>query len=211
MSIYPCILPSLTLDRPKLGTDIFSNPETRLAINRCTHPAVYREIGVQVAHAYFRGSRLVVVDIPLLFETRAHLHPAFSTTPVAVVAVPRDVQKARLMSRDGLTDTITESRIESQMSTVDKVMLGEAVIENDGTVEDTEAKVDRLIHEVLRGNRIPPNPARVALLAGVSKSCCRHHSQDVAHHEVDAVELGAVRRVAWQATRLALWDDGWIA
>lgn len=129
------------LDRKKLGEIIFNDPEERLALNRITHPAIRLEIRQQMADyetAY--PERLVVVDIPLLYESE--LQSLFEK--VMVVYVPREMQLLRLMERDGITEERAEARLNSQMDIELKKEMADYVIDNSGTLADTVEQVDKL-------------------------------------------------------------------
>jgi len=84
--------------------------------------------------------RLVVVDIPLLYESG--LDKRFDFEEIVVVYVPREVQLERLMKRDGLTTEAAEQRLDAQMPIERKKELADVVIDNSGTLEQTEAQVD---------------------------------------------------------------------
>jgi dephospho-CoA kinase len=81
--------------------------------------------------------KLVVVDVPLLYESG--LQSMFSQ--IMVVYVPREVQLDRLMKRDGLTLEQAEKRLEAQMSIEHKKELADFVIDNQGTLEETQQLV----------------------------------------------------------------------
>jgi len=82
--------------------------------------------------------RLVVVDIPLLYESG--LQSMFEE--VWVVYVPRDVQKERLMKRDLLSFGQAEARLQSQMDIEDKKSSADRVIDNSHSLEVTEQQVN---------------------------------------------------------------------
>lgn len=63
-------LPDGNINRPKLGEIIFSDPEKRKILNSCTHPYVRLEMLKQVFYYWMIGSKLVVLDVPLLFESK---------------------------------------------------------------------------------------------------------------------------------------------
>jgi dephospho-CoA kinase len=104
------------------------------------HPPIRKMIRDQM-EAYERQfpDKLVVVDIPLLFESNL----SYLFEQVMVVYVPRHIQLERLMARDGLTESAANSRIEAQMSIEEKRKLADIVIDNSGTWEDTYAEVER--------------------------------------------------------------------
>lgn len=101
-----------TLDRKKLGSIVFQQPEERKALEAITHPAIRREMRERAAaYALQYPDKLVVSDIPLLYESG--LEDGFEE--VMVVYVPRSVQRDRLMSRDGMTAAQAEARMDVQM------------------------------------------------------------------------------------------------
>ncbi|MFC7680971.1 dephospho-CoA kinase [Paenibacillus sp. GCM10028914] len=135
------ILADGQLDRKRLGEIIFNNHEERLALNRITHPAIRQEIRKQMAeHEAAYPERLVVVDIPLLYESE--LQSLFEK--VIVVYVPREKQLQRLMERDDITKERAEARLNSQMDIEQKKQIADYVIDNSGTIEETSKQVDKL-------------------------------------------------------------------
>ncbi|KZS44292.1 dephospho-CoA kinase [Paenibacillus glucanolyticus] len=131
-----------TLNRKKLGEIIFHNPEQRTALNAITHPAIRQEIRERT-EAYERQhpDRLVVADIPLLLEAREQ-YPFLEQ--IAVVYVPRELQLERLMNRDALTREAAEARLSSQMDIEQKKSLADILIDNSGSLVETQLQVDNL-------------------------------------------------------------------
>ena len=79
------------------------------------------------------GAPVAVYEVPLLFESG--LDGMFDAT--MLVAVPDDVQLARLMQRDGSDETAARARIASQMSLAEKTKRATVVVDNAGTEQDT--------------------------------------------------------------------------
>ncbi|SEK91690.1 dephospho-CoA kinase [Paenibacillus sp. cl141a] len=131
-----------TLNRKKLGEMIFHHPEQRAALNEITHPAIRQEIRERT-EAYERQhpDRLVVADIPLLLEAR-EAYPYLKQ--IVVVYVPREMQLARLMERDALTREAAEARLSSQMDIEQKKLRADILIDNSGTLAETQQQVDNL-------------------------------------------------------------------
>ncbi|MDD9265814.1 dephospho-CoA kinase [Paenibacillus sp. GCM10023248] len=129
-----------TLHRKKLGQIVFGDAEARKQLESILHPPIRKQIREQMeAYESQYPDKLVVVDIPLLYESNlAHLFEQ-----VMVVYVPRHVQLERLMVRDGLTESAANNRIDAQMSIEEKRKLADIVIDNSGTQEDTYAEVER--------------------------------------------------------------------
>jgi dephospho-CoA kinase len=137
-----------TLNRKKLGEMIFHHPEQRTLLNEITHPAIRQEIRERT-EAYERQypDRLVVADIPLLLEAREQYS---YLDQIAVVYVPRELQLERLMVRDDLNREAAEARLNSQMDIEEKKRLADILIDNSGTLAETQQQVDNLWGRLVR-------------------------------------------------------------
>ncbi|SLK22594.1 MULTISPECIES: dephospho-CoA kinase [unclassified Paenibacillus] len=132
-----------TLDRKKLGSIVFQNPEERKALEAITHPAIRKEMRERAAlYELEHSDKLVVSDIPLLYESG--LEDGFEE--VMVVYVPRSVQLERLMSRDGMTAEQADARIDVQMDIEDKKQRADVVIDNSGLWSETEQQLISFLH-----------------------------------------------------------------
>lgn len=121
-----------TLDRTRLRTRVFAAPAEREALNAIVHPAVAAERERRLAAARRRGDRIVVSDIPLLFEV---MDPgAFDA--VVLVDAPLAVRRARLMASRGLDQAGADAMIAAQLPAEAKRARSTFVIDNDGD-EDT--------------------------------------------------------------------------
>ena len=132
------LLPDGRLDRAALGAVVFADAARRERLNAITHPRVGELTQTRVAQALASGAPLVVVDIPLLFEgSRQAMFEG-----VLLVWVPPDLQLRRLVERDGMSADDARARIDAQMPIDDKRALATWVIDNSGTVQDTQRQVD---------------------------------------------------------------------
>ena len=95
------------------------------------------------AYAAEQPDKLVVVDVPLLYESGQQA----MYEQVMVVYVPREVQLQRLMARDGITAEQAEKRLLSQMPIEEKKGLADWVIDNSGTLEATEKQIEAFWNE----------------------------------------------------------------
>ena len=129
------------VDRARLGPIVFADENARRDLEAIVHPAVYRAIAAGLrAFERIGDSPLVVVDVPLLFET-GH---ASDFDRVIVTAAPVDVQLQRLRARD-LTESEARQRLAAQQSTDEKVARADFVIRTDGPFEDTDRQVDEIL------------------------------------------------------------------
>jgi dephospho-CoA kinase len=132
------------LDRAKLGARVFADATERAALNAITHPRVREEFVRQVAALEAQGVERILYDVPLLFETGLHA----GMDGVVVVWVPRDVQKARLMARDGLAEDAAEARLAAQLPLDAKRQHATWLVDNSGGLEATRAQVERIWREI---------------------------------------------------------------
>ncbi|PSL35225.1 dephospho-CoA kinase [Planomicrobium soli] len=137
------ILPDGTLDRPKLGKLIFNDPVSRQQLNNIIHPAIRKEILRQRDAFLAQGHKTVVLDIPLLFESKL-LNFA---EKILVVSVSEENQLLRLMKRNGLTEQEALARIGSQLPMAVKEAGADAVVFNNGTIEETKQQLVQVLSD----------------------------------------------------------------
>jgi dephospho-CoA kinase len=138
------LLPDGALNRKKLGEIIFGSPQARKDLEGILHPLV-RALMRERMEQYEREQpdRLVVVDVPLLYESG--LQAMFEA--VMVVYVPRAVQLDRLMKRDSLSLEQAEKRLQAQMDIEQKKALADILITNEGSLAQTEGQVEHFLRE----------------------------------------------------------------
>lgn len=135
---FPNVMkPDGTLDRAKLGEQVFSDAQALARLGQITHPAVAQETGRRMQALAEKGVARVVYDVPLLYERglETGMHG------VMVVWVPRQLQLERLMQRDGLLREQAEKRVQSQMSLDEKRTRATWVVDNSGSREATQSQV----------------------------------------------------------------------
>ncbi|WP_248924734.1 dephospho-CoA kinase [Paenibacillus hamazuiensis] len=138
------LLPDGQLHRKKLGEIVFNDPAAREDLQNLLHPAIRATMRERMERYEAEDpQRLVVVDVPLLFESK--LEWMFSE--IMLVYVPREIQLERLMARDGLTGEQAENRLKAQMPIEEKKALADIVIDNQGTREDTERQIESFWRE----------------------------------------------------------------
>ena len=131
-----------TLDRRKLGEIVFADPEKRKRLEAILHPAIRERMWASIRKVKEdEPGRIVVADIPLLYETgQQGLYDG-----VLVVYVPRELQIRRLMARNPeLTEAQALGRINAQIDIERKKEMADWVIDNSGSLESTERQVEAL-------------------------------------------------------------------
>jgi dephospho-CoA kinase len=143
------LTPEGDLDRARLGDLVFRDEEARRDLENIVHPIVRRGIA-EFFERVPPDSLLAVADIPLLYETRRERH----FDKVIVVACAPTTQIDRVMARDGLSRDAAERRLAAQLPIGEKERRADYVIRTDGTHEETDAQVTRLL-DSLRSSSSP--------------------------------------------------------
>lgn len=126
-----------TLDRKKLGAIVFEDEMKRKALNEIVHPAIRKEMLAQ-RDAYMKQKEpCVVLDIPLLYESKL----THFVEKVIVVYTDREVQLERILNRDHITKEEALQRINAQIDVKEKAKWADAVIDNNGTIEESERQL----------------------------------------------------------------------
>lgn len=131
-----------SLDRPVLRRLVIDDPEEREALNRIVHPAVEQRRRALLAEAEARGDRIVVSDIPLLFET---MDPE-RFDAIVLVDASEEVRLHRLMAQRGLGADEARGMIAAQMPALAKRDRSDFVIENNGDLAALEHAAERVWH-----------------------------------------------------------------
>lgn len=133
-----------TLDRQKLRTLIFNNPDARRKLESIIHPRVRALAERRIAEHGAAGYAVVVYEVPLLFEGRLHEW----LRPVILIACDIEIQIERLQQRDGLDRVQAQKHIEAQMNLEEKRRLADYVIENNGNLEDLKRQVKAVLETI---------------------------------------------------------------
>lgn len=135
-----------SLDRPALRARVLADPAALADLNRIVHPEVHRRRLELLTQARTRGDRIVISDIPLLFE--ADDPGAFDA--VVLVDAPEPVRRARLLASRGLSPAETDRLMAAQMSSTLKRIRSNYVIDNGGDLPAFE-RAARSVWEALLG------------------------------------------------------------
>ena len=125
------------IDRAALRRIVFSEPQQLEQLNTIVHPEVERMRVSLVQQASQRGDRVVVCDIPLLFERK--MTGKFDR--IVLVDAPRPVRLERLVRDRGLRETEAMDMIVAQMPAELKRARADFIIDNDGTLAQLDARV----------------------------------------------------------------------
>ena len=142
--------PDGALDRGALRRRVFDRPDELHELNAIVHPEVERKRADLVAEARARGDRIVVCDIPLLFEN--NLVDGFDR--IILVDAPRPIRLERLVRDRGLRETEAMAMIAQQMPADLKRARADFVIDNDGARHALAKRVDEVWHALTDEARV---------------------------------------------------------
>lgn len=141
------ILENNEINREKLGKLVFGNNDNLKILNSIIHPKI-KELILKLQEEH-KDEDLVFLDIALLYEANF----VDLVEKVIVVYADEEVQLERLMTRNSLSKEEALKRIESQMSPQEKASLGDFVINNSYSKEDTFQQIEEIIERLKRGDK----------------------------------------------------------
>ncbi len=141
---FPSALRDGAIDRPALKAALAADPDGLQRLETIVHPLVAADRADFIARMARDGARIVVLDIPLLFETGAEPH----LDGVAVVSTDAETQRARVMARPGMTADLFDMILSRQMPDAEKRARADWVIPTD-TPDGARAAVIAICDEIL--------------------------------------------------------------
>lgn len=133
------LAPGGDLDREALASIVFADPAARRDLEAIVHPEV-RRLFAEACEHYRDTDAVVVLSAPLLVETG--MHTAFDV--LIVVSATERTQIERLMRDRGMSEEKVRARIAAQAPLEDKAAVADVLIDNEGTLEELEAQVERV-------------------------------------------------------------------
>ena len=135
------------VDRQRLGASIFADPALRKKLEAVIHPLVAEDRDQFLAHHRANGAEMVVLDIPLLFETGGETLCDF----VILCSASEDVQRSRALQRAGMSESKLDAILASQMPLATKRAMADAEIDTGHGLEAVAKALDAIFDGPLRG------------------------------------------------------------
>ncbi len=161
---FPGVVRNGAVDRAALGARVFGDAAALARLESILHPLVARERQKFLGRARRQRQPLVVLDIPLLFETGGERFCGL----VAVVSAPPAVQLARLRRRPGMSLERISAILGRQMPDAEKRRRADIVIPTGRGKDATYAAIRRLVSELLRHRR-PDQDLENPVIASAAK------------------------------------------
>lgn len=132
------------LDRRKMRQRVFQDDGARNRLESILHPKIFRSM--QEAIDALQDVTYCVVVIPLYAE---RMKDTDFADYVLVVDVPRALQMARLVARDGIDEAMALAMVDAQAPRSERLALADRIIRNDGTLADLDQQVSQVHREIL--------------------------------------------------------------
>lgn len=142
-ALCPAAVVAGAVDRGRLKQALAADPSLLARLEAAVHPLVAADRAAFLDEAAARGAPVVVLDVPLLFETGADA----GVDATVVVTAPEAVQRARVLARPGMTEAQFRALLARQMPDAEKRRRATHVIETD-TLEGARARVRALLAEI---------------------------------------------------------------
>mmetsp|Transcript_10412 Transcript_10412/g.26448 ORF Transcript_10412/g.26448 Transcript_10412/m.26448 type:complete len:202 (+) Transcript_10412:84-689(+) len=137
-----CVSAEGVLDREALGLRVFADANDRRRLNRLMKGPIAAALFAALAKHWLRGTAVVVLDAPLLFETP----PLARLCAIhVVVAAPTDVQIDRVVARDDVDRDAARQRVDAQMPLEAKIKRAHVVIDNAGDLDHLDDQCRRAL------------------------------------------------------------------
>ena len=134
-----------SLNKVKFSSVLFTNTVKRKKLNEFVHPKVWTEMMDETEKYVTKGSKVIFLDVPLLIESGWHTR----VNETWLVKADYNERIARLRLRTNLSTEEIKKRIEIQMPESEKEEYADKIINNDGTIEETEKQVIEELQKII--------------------------------------------------------------
>jgi dephospho-CoA kinase len=142
---FPGVTRDGAIDRGALSAAVVGNEGAILRLEAIVHPLVRQAQANFLAEQRAAGTAVVVLDIPLLFESTG----TQAVNKIVVVSAPPEVQRARVLARPGMSEEKFKNLLARQTPDAEKRARADFVIDTSGSFDATRAQV-RAVLDALR-------------------------------------------------------------
>lgn len=157
---FPGVTVAGVVDRAKLGEKVLGDPAALKRLEAIIHPLVREDADAFLARHRAAGTPLVVLDIPLLFETGGRDR----VDKVVVVSAAADIQRDRVLARPGMTERKFEAILSRQVPDTEKRRRADFIIDTGRGFDAARAEVASIIDGLVpgqgpAGDKASPSPS----------------------------------------------------
>lgn len=135
------------VDRAALRALVLADPALLKRVEAAIHPLVGDDRAEAIAAAEAAGAPVIVLDIPLLFETGG----AAGYDAVIVVSAPAAAQRERVLARPGMTEAAFEGILAKQTPDAEKRARADFVVDTGGALDETRRQVEAIMDWAMNG------------------------------------------------------------
>ena len=141
---FPGVVREGRIDREELRKRVLGNPEALKVLNGIVHPIVGRARAAVFEAAQAQGADMVILDVPLIFETggEKNMHK------VIVVSAPPEMQRARVLAREGMTPERLDAILAQQVPDAEKRAHADYVVDTGQGLEHAREQVAAIIADL---------------------------------------------------------------
>jgi dephospho-CoA kinase len=143
---FPGAVAAGKVDRAKLAAMVVGDEAAFARLEAIVHPLVGAARDKFLAEAQAEGAPVVVLDIPLLFETNAE----HDCDVVVVVSAPHEIQRRRVMERPGMTEEKFAALIARQIPDAEKRARADFVVDTSQSFEHTRSQIRDILRRAAR-------------------------------------------------------------
>ena len=143
---FPGVVKDGKVDREELRKRVLGNPEALKVLNGIVHPIVGRARAAVFEEAEKAGADMVILDVPLIFETggEKNMHK------VIVVSAPAEMQRTRVLAREGMTPERLDAILAQQTPDAEKRARADYVVDTGNGLDVARAQVTKIIEDLRR-------------------------------------------------------------
>jgi len=141
---FPAAVVDGAVDREKLAAEVLGKPDALRELEKIVHPLVRAETEAFLRKHREDGTEIVVLDIPLLFET----HGEGRVDRIVVVSAPAEVQRERVLARPGMTVEKFEAILKRQVPDAEKRARADFVVDTGKGMDAARAQVRDIIGQL---------------------------------------------------------------
>ena len=141
---FPGVTDQGKINRKKLSAKVVGNPRALKKLENIVHPLVREAERDFIKHHHEAGTAIVVLEIPLLLEIGMEAH----VDATLVVSAPAQIQRKRVLKREGMTAEKFDRINAQQMPDKEKRAKADYVVDSSGSYADTHRQIDKILESV---------------------------------------------------------------
>lgn len=143
-AVFPDAIIDGAIDRNILGQHMRADPLNLQVLESFIHPMVAEERSRFIKAAEVDKEKIIIFDVPLLFETKGDAH----MDAVIVVTAPKDIQTQRVLARPGVTPALFEKLLSRQMADDKKRALADYLVFTDKGLDFARKQIQNILEDV---------------------------------------------------------------